>query len=103
MLATISMAVAKAQADQLLVSNAGWYHGELDERRMPTRAELDSVAPNNPLVLLRGGLTAVLNSAALKKFNITEATVSPQGGVIEKNGNGTICNTSPGVCELVKM
>ncbi|MEJ8815988.1 amidohydrolase [Variovorax ureilyticus] len=88
MLATISMAVAKAQPGELLISNPDWYHGQLDERRMPTRAELDSVAPNNPLVLLRGGLTAVLNSAALSKFNITESTVSPQGGIIEKDVNG---------------
>lgn len=90
MLATLSMAVAKSQPGELLISNPDWYHGQLDERRMPTRAELDSVAPNNPLVLLRGGLTAVLNSAALSKFNITESTVSPPGGIIEKDAAGKL-------------
>ncbi|CAN7661069.1 N-substituted formamide deformylase [compost metagenome] len=90
MLATLSMAVAKANPGDLLISNPDWYHGQLNERRMPTRSELDSVAPNNPLVLLRGGLTAVLNSAALQKWNITENTQSPPGGLIEKDANGKL-------------
>lgn len=54
---------------------------------MPTLAELDSVAPNNPLVVRRGGLTMILNSAARAKFNITAATPQPTGGIIDKDAN----------------
>ncbi len=41
----------------------------LNEQRFPTRAELDSVAPNNP-VYFRTGPDAVLNSMALKLSGI---------------------------------
>lgn len=57
---------------------------------MPTIAELDSVAPNNPLVLHRGGLTAMLNTAAFARWNITASTVSPPGGLIGTNANGKL-------------
>ncbi|RWA53417.1 hypothetical protein AU476_13885 [Cupriavidus sp. UYMSc13B] len=40
MLATLSMAVAKANPGDLLISNPDWYHGQLNERRMRPRASL---------------------------------------------------------------
>ncbi|MBS0452783.1 MAG: amidohydrolase [Proteobacteria bacterium] len=90
LLDAIRVAVAAAPAGKLLESNPDWYHAQLNERRMPTLAELDSVAPNNPLVVHRGGLTSILNSAALAQFNITAATPQPVGGIIDKDGNGNL-------------
>ncbi len=56
------------------------------EKRPPTLTELDSVSPENPLVLLRyDGHSAVVNSQALKEANITAETPNPEGGVIEKD------------------
>ncbi|MBN1574046.1 MAG: amidohydrolase [Deltaproteobacteria bacterium] len=57
------------------------------EKRPPTLMELDSVSPENPLVLLRyDGHSAIVNSLALKEANITADTPNPQGGLIEKAG-----------------
>jgi predicted amidohydrolase YtcJ len=58
----------------------------LEDQRFPTRQELDSVAPNNPVVF-RTGPDQALNSLALKLSGIDKETVFPEGrvGVIEKD------------------
>jgi len=89
-LVQISAAVSRASPGDILQSNSDWHEAQLKEVRMPTIAELDSVAPNNPLVLHRGGLTAMLNTAALAKWNITASTVSPPGGLIGKDAAGQL-------------
>jgi len=48
----------------------------LDEMRPPTLAELDSVAPNNP-VFLNGSYGGSLNSAAMRASGITPDTGNP--------------------------
>src|SRR5271168_482167 len=63
----------------------GWgYDGnELAEKREATRDDLDPAFPDNPVMVIHvSGHGAVLNSAALKKFNITAKTPTPPGGVI---------------------
>ncbi|MCC6587022.1 MAG: amidohydrolase [Bryobacterales bacterium] len=50
----------------------------LRERRYPTRAELDSVAPNHPAVFATGP-DASLNTLALKKAGITKDSKPPAG------------------------
>ncbi|MCB1086700.1 MAG: amidohydrolase [Verrucomicrobiae bacterium] len=48
-----------------------------------TAADLDAAFPEQPVMVGHVSLHgAVLNSAALKKYNITAATVTPPGGVI---------------------
>src|SRR5262249_52769184 len=52
----------------------------------PTRADLDKIAPNNPLWLVRAdGHGALANSAALRIAGITKETRSPFGGEIMKD------------------
>ena len=89
-LAQISAALEKVKPGEIVQSNSDWHEAQLKEVRMPTIAELDSVAPNNPLVLHRGGLTAILNTAALKKWNITAGKVSPPGGLIGTDATGKL-------------
>ena len=50
----------------------------LRERRYPTRAELDSVAPDHPVVFATGP-DASLNTLALKKAGITKDSKPPAG------------------------
>lgn len=83
-------AVAKSAKGDLIQSNSDWHEAQLKEVRMPTLGELDAAAPHNPVVLHRGGLTAMLNSAALTKWNIDRNTVSPAGGLIQKDGSGNL-------------
>src|SRR6185436_19325399 len=50
----------------------------LREQRYPTRAELDSVAPNHPAIFATGP-DASLNTMALQKSGITKDTPQPPG------------------------
>jgi predicted amidohydrolase YtcJ len=56
----------------------------LQEKRYPTRQELDQVAPKNP-VIFRTGPDASLNSLALAHFGIDRDFESPPGSKIEKD------------------
>lgn len=56
----------------------------LDEGRFPTRAELDLVAPDHP-VLHQGGPAGVVNSKALAVSGVTRETPDPPAGRIVKD------------------
>ncbi len=63
----------------------------LDEARFPTKAELDAVAPDHP-VLYHAGPAGVANSMALKVSGVTKDTPSPGTGEVvkdEKTGEPT--------------
>ena len=63
----------------------------LAEKRYITRAELDAVAPDHPLVVLHVSLHgAVANSAALKAAGIDESTAAPSGGMILRDDAGKL-------------
>jgi predicted amidohydrolase YtcJ len=59
----------------------------LHERRFPTRAELDGVAPANPVVV-DGAYGLMVNTAALRAAGIDEKTPDPPGGAIVKDEAG---------------
>ena len=63
----------------------------LAEKRYITRAELDAVAPDRPLVVLHVSLHgAVANSAALKAAGIDESTPVRPGGMILRDEAGKL-------------
>jgi predicted amidohydrolase YtcJ len=73
----------------------GWIWGQgyddtrLDERRHPTREDLDSVAPHHPVVLTRVcGHMCVANSRALELAGVDAATADPPGGRIDRDARG---------------
>jgi len=73
------------------ITGYGWSEDELSEGRRPLLADLDLVAPNNPVTLTRaGGHSAVVNSLALELADITIDTPQPEGGVIERDENGEL-------------
>jgi len=58
----------------------------LEERRFPTRDELDRVAPDHPVYLKhRSGHAAVANSLALAKAGITDQSLQPAGGHMDRD------------------
>jgi predicted amidohydrolase YtcJ len=70
------------------IKGRGYDHFELDEKRHPTAEEIDKVAPNNPVYLVRTcGHVAVANTAALREAGIGHNTPSPDGGMIERRDN----------------
>ena len=63
----------------------GYDDSQLQERRHPTRDELDAVSTQIPIVAIhQSGHFAVLSSAALARAGITAATPNPVGGVIRR-------------------
>lgn len=66
----------------------GWDH-TIWKQNFPSKKDLDAVAPNNPVYLVRvDGHVAWVNSAALNLANIDKTTKNPEGGEIEKDSNG---------------
>jgi predicted amidohydrolase YtcJ len=59
------------------VVGRGWDESLLDERRHPTRGDLDPVAPENPVVLFRVWNKLACNSAALRIAGIDRHTPDP--------------------------
>ncbi len=73
------------------ITGYGWSEDELTEGRRPLRADLDAVAPDNPVVLTRaGGHSAVGNSLALQLAGIDATTPDPHGGIIERDDAGVL-------------
>lgn len=82
LLAAIQAQVARSQPGEIIRTNSDWHEAQLEERRLPNRWDLDTVSPNNPVVVIRGGHQFILNSAALQHWNITGETQAPPGGQI---------------------
>lgn len=90
LMVSVANATVHIQPGALVVSNADWHEAQLREQRLPTARELDEAAPNNPVVLVRGGHSYILNTRALTKFNITRDTPVPAGGQITRDANGEL-------------
>jgi predicted amidohydrolase YtcJ len=86
----VANAAAQTAPGTLLVSNSDWHEAQLKEQRLPTAKELDRAAPNNPIVLVRGGHSYILSGVALRKYNITKDTPVPAGGQISRDAGGEL-------------
>lgn len=87
-LAKIKRRIAKAEQNEFL-----WFLGldpQLhDGAREPTKAELDELAPDNPIAVQTSNIHAIyLNSAALRRLGITRDTPVVPGGHVEPDRNG---------------
>lgn len=58
---------------------------KLTEKRLPTKEDLDRVAPEHPVVYVNTVHSAILNTYALKSANITRDTPDPPDGEIERD------------------
>ncbi|HYE76302.1 MAG TPA: amidohydrolase, partial [Blastocatellia bacterium] len=84
-LAKVKARVDKAKPGEWVIGR-GWIETFWKPAAFPTREQLDKIAPNNPLYLIRAdGHGVVVNSAALKIAGITKETESPFGGEIMKD------------------
>lgn len=91
LLGAIRAKAAASRPGEVIVTTSDWHEGQLREKRLPNRWDLDPISPNNPVVVIRGGHQYILNSAALAKWNITRKTKSPPGGDIAVDkGRGDI-------------
>ena len=88
--AILAEAAKLARPGDVLVSNSDWHEAQFKEQRLPSAAELETAAPNIPVVLVRGGHSYFLNNTALAKYGITKATPVPAGGAIPVGPDGKL-------------
>ncbi len=67
----------------------GLSESKLREKRLPTRWDLDEVAPSKPVVVEHAsGHLVIANTEALRRAGITRHTRSPPGGLIDRDEGG---------------
>jgi predicted amidohydrolase YtcJ len=80
--------VANTPAPQWVRVVGGFTEHQFEERRLPTIAELNAVAPDTPVFILHLYDRALLNGAALRAVGYTKDTIAPPGGEIVRDPNG---------------
>jgi predicted amidohydrolase YtcJ len=81
-LARVKERVTKTERGKWLTGR-GWIETFWNPPQFPTRADLDKIAPDNPVFLTRAdGHAAIANTAALRIAKIDKATPNPFGGEI---------------------
>ena len=82
-------AAAKTAAPGAWILGQGWNENDWDVRRLPTREDLDQVAPGHPVLLWRSDLhLALVNSEALRLAEIGPGRADPPMGMIDKDAAG---------------
>jgi len=92
-LRTVADVVNRLQEQVGNVPPGGWVIGRgsplqdfrLEDGRLPTRSELDSVTPDNPAYIYFGAHLLIANTKAMQLRGVTRDTPSPQGGTVIKD------------------
>lgn len=80
-----------------VVIGFGYDDSQLEEQRHPTRADLDAVSPETPILIVhQSGHLGVLNSKALEDAGLMKGSPNPPGGAFRREADGATPN---GVCE----
>lgn len=90
LLAAIAERASQTPAGEIITTNSDWHEGQLAEQRLPYRDDLDRAAPEHPLVVVRGGHEYILNSAALREWDIDASTPDVPGGRIGRYEDGRL-------------
>jgi predicted amidohydrolase YtcJ len=80
--------VARTPAPQWVRVVGGFTEHQFAEKRLPTIAELNALAPDTPVFILHLYDRAILNGAALRAVGYTKDTPSPAGGEIVHDAAG---------------
>lgn len=71
------------------IQGRGWDHTIWEDKRLPTRHDIDNVTGDHPAVFVRvDGHIAVANSAALRSWGISKTSPDPTGGRIDRDAQG---------------
>ncbi|MBB6226061.1 hypothetical protein FHS79_000212 [Polymorphobacter multimanifer] len=89
---TIPALVAAIKAQVAKTPKGEWIVGEVSREEwpntaLPSKADFDAVAPDNPVSIARGPHTLLVNSAALVAAKVTKDT-HPKGGEIVRDARG---------------
>ena len=80
--------VARTPAPQWVRVVGGFTEHQFAEKRLPTLAELNAIAPDTPVFILHLYDRALLNAAALRAVGYTRDTPNPPGGEIVRDARG---------------
>jgi predicted amidohydrolase YtcJ len=67
----------------------GWSEHNFPGNALPTRHDLDPATDQHPVILMRFFNMDLVNSVALQLAGVQRATPDPEGGRIERDGDGT--------------
>lgn len=88
MLVRVAARAAVTPAGEWILGR-GWHQEEWPDRRFPTAADLDAVAPDHPVLLVaKSGHALVASTCALERAGITADTPDPPGGRIVRDEAG---------------
>lgn len=89
----VQASVAEKPAGEWVIGQ-GWNQDKWKLGRLPTRQDLDAVAPNHPVILWRTDMhMAWANSAALEAASIKAQTANPPMGLIDRDEDGAPSGT----------
>ncbi len=81
--------VRGARLGEWVVVLGGWSYDQFTDSQAPfTRAELDDIAPNNPVALQYIYVNGVINSRAMDELGVRDAAMKIPGGTIERDAQG---------------
>ena len=87
----IAAKVRQSKPGEWVLALGGWSEEQFtDEKRGFTKAELDEVAPGNPVVMQLIYFRIYANSAALKALGVETKTTDPTRGKFEKDVDGRL-------------
>jgi predicted amidohydrolase YtcJ len=87
-MAMLTAQVARTPSPQWVRVVGGFTELQFAEKRLPTIAELNAVAPDTPVFILHLYDRALLNGAALRAVGYTRDTPNPPGGLIVRDAAG---------------
>lgn len=77
------------KGDWIFVACVSASENKFKEKRLPSKAELDTAAPDNPVILGNGTHMAIVNSTALAVLGITKGQNKlPKGGTVLLDADG---------------
>jgi predicted amidohydrolase YtcJ len=80
--------VLRTPAPQWVRVVGGFSEFQFTEKRLPTLAEINALAPDTPVFILHLYDRALLNGAALRAIGYTRDTPNPPGAEIQRDGKG---------------
>jgi len=87
-MAMLKAQVARTPAPQWVRVVGGFTEHQFAEKRLPTLEEINRIAPDTPVFILRLYDRALLNRAALRAIGYGRDTPNPPGGLIERDKSG---------------
>jgi predicted amidohydrolase YtcJ len=96
-LARVASRTQQIASGEWITVTGGWHSRQLDQARLPSRSELDGVAPNSPVYIQELYAKAVLNSAGLDACGWDDDSDDPANGHLLRDEQGHLTGEVEGM------